>query len=64
MLQSPLFLTSLGPMSEERKVAEFINLLTGKELFWATVFWEARYEVLSSFEHFQQLFRHVFEHAP
>lgn len=47
-------------MPEEVKVAEFINLFTGKALLWAMVVCEAGDKALSSFEQFQQLFRRVF----
>lgn len=43
------FFTSPGGMSDEEKVAEFINLL------WATAVWEAQDEGLCSFDHFLEL---------
>lgn len=34
------------------------------KVLWVTAVWEAHDEALCSFEHFQELFCHIFEHSP
>lgn len=50
LLQCFLFFASYPVMPETRKVTHFMELLTGKALFWATAVWEQGGESMSSLE--------------
>lgn len=53
---------TIGTM-DEQKMAQFLNLLTGKAFKWATAVWEKGGELTISYEHFIKLFRWVSNHS-
>lgn len=48
---------------DQSKTAQFLSLLTGKALNWATMVWEKGGKPLSSYNCFIALFCQVFNHA-
>lgn len=46
------------------KIVQFINLITGKALTWATAVWSQGGEHTNSYDQFLELFQHVFDYSP
>lgn len=56
LLQCSLFFTAQMGMTDQQKIAQFINLHIGKTLKWVTTVWEKGGKLTTSYKHFTELF--------
>lgn len=63
LLQFSLYFTTQIGATDQQKVAQLINLLTGKALKWATAIWEKGEEPTTSYKCFIEMFHWVFAHS-
>lgn len=64
LLQCLLYFTTQLGTTNQQKIAQFINLLTGKALHWAIAVWEKGGKPTTLYKHFVALFKRVFNHQP
>lgn len=64
LLQCSMYFTVQERASDQDKVAQFISLLTGKAIHWATTLWEWNHRASLAYIQFAAMFHHVFDHAP
>lgn len=50
--------------TDQQKIAQFISLLTGKAIKWATVVWEKGHKLTTLYKNFIELFHRMFNHSP
>lgn len=62
LLQCSLFFTAQIGTTDQQRIAQFINLITGKMLQWATTISEKGGEP-TSYERFVEQFMQVFNHC-
>lgn len=63
MLQCSLYFASHEGITEQQKIARFMNLLSGRALKWASAVWDQGGSPVTLYQHFTELFRRVFDHA-
>lgn len=63
LLQCFLFFSAQIGSTDQHKSTQFINLLMEKAIKWVTTVWEKGGELMTSYQHFVELFHQVFIHS-